>query len=141
MVALALPIPRLTLAPLCLLCFLLLCVVSPQFVHTEMKAYRLYTVVPRLVEFIEQLTNCYVRLNRNRLKGSEGAESARAGENGGDIMHLSSFVGAGRLGTVVGPFAILGRPSSHVTLLFDGGAKRKRMVFFGLMDDFGVVVV
>ncbi|CBJ31410.1 Isoleucyl-tRNA Synthetase [Ectocarpus siliculosus] len=50
-----------------------------QFVHTEMKAYRLYTVVPRLVEFIEQLTNWYVRLNRNRLKGAEGAESATAG--------------------------------------------------------------
>lgn len=50
-----------------------------QFVHTEMKAYRLYTVVPRLVEFIEQLTNWYVRLNRNRLKGTEGADSARAG--------------------------------------------------------------
>lgn len=64
-----------------MLVFLLSCV-SSQFVHTEMKAYRLYTVVPRLVEFIEQLTNCYVRLNRNRLKGSEGAESARAGENG-----------------------------------------------------------
>lgn len=45
-----------------------------------MKAYRLYTVVPRLVDFIEQLTNCYVRLNRNRLKGAEGADSARAGE-------------------------------------------------------------
>lgn len=45
-----------------------------------MKAYRLYTVVPRLVGFIEQLTNWYVRLNRNRLKGSEGAESARSGE-------------------------------------------------------------
>jgi isoleucyl-tRNA synthetase len=27
------------------------------FVHAEMKAYRLYTVVPRLVEFIKQLTN------------------------------------------------------------------------------------
>lgn len=45
-----------------------------------MKAYRLYTVVPRLVEFIEQLTNWYVRLNRNRLKGAEGADSATAGE-------------------------------------------------------------
>lgn len=53
---------------------------SIKFVRTEMKAYRLYTVVPRLVEFIEQLTNCYVRLNRNRLKGAEGADSARAGE-------------------------------------------------------------
>lgn len=51
-----------------------------QFVHTEMKAYRLYTVVPRLVDFIEQLTNWYVRLNRNRLKGSEGQESAKVGE-------------------------------------------------------------
>lgn len=55
-------------------------VLSSQYVHTEMKAYRLYTVVPRLVEFIEQLTNVYVRLNRNRLKGAEGAETARAGE-------------------------------------------------------------
>lgn len=45
-----------------------------------MKAYRLYTVVPRLVGFIEQLTNWYVRLNRNRLKGAEGPESARTGE-------------------------------------------------------------
>ena len=28
-----------------------------KFVHEEMKAYRLYTVVPRLLEFIEELTN------------------------------------------------------------------------------------
>ena len=30
------------------------------FVHQEMQAYRLYTVVPRLVDFIGQLTNWYV---------------------------------------------------------------------------------
>ena len=30
--------------------------------------YRLYTVVPRLVRFIDQLTNWYVRFNRKRLK-------------------------------------------------------------------------
>jgi isoleucyl-tRNA synthetase len=30
-----------------------------KFVHEEMKAYRLYTVVPRLLEFIEELTNWY----------------------------------------------------------------------------------
>lgn len=47
------------------------------YVREEMKAYRLYTVVPRLVEFIKQLTNWYVRLNRKRLKGMEdGAEIA-----------------------------------------------------------------
>ena len=34
-----------------------------------MDAYRLYTVVPQLVAFIEQLTNIYVRYNRKRLKG------------------------------------------------------------------------
>ena len=37
-------------------------------------AYRLYTVVPGLVRYIEQLTKWYVRLNRARLKGSEGPE-------------------------------------------------------------------
>lgn len=31
-------------------------------------AYRLYTVVPRLVKFIDNLTNWYVRSNRKRLK-------------------------------------------------------------------------
>jgi len=40
----------------------------------EMAAYRLYTVVPVLVKFIDQLTNWYVRLNRRRLKGETGAE-------------------------------------------------------------------
>ncbi|KAJ8611428.1 hypothetical protein CTAYLR_009009 [Chrysophaeum taylorii] len=42
------------------------------FVHDEMRAYRLYTVVPRLVGFLSDLTNWYVRLNRSRLKGGEG---------------------------------------------------------------------
>jgi len=40
-----------------------------QMVHTEMVAYRLYTVMPALVHFVTQLTNWYVRLNRERLKG------------------------------------------------------------------------
>lgn len=39
------------------------------FVREEMGAYRLYTVVPRLVQFLENLTNVYVRLNRPRLRG------------------------------------------------------------------------
>lgn len=52
-----------------------------QFVHREMGAYRLYTVVPRLVGFIEQLTNWYVRLNRDRLKGSLGEAEALLGLN------------------------------------------------------------
>jgi isoleucyl-tRNA synthetase len=35
-------------------------------VNTEMQAYRLYEVVPPLFEFLEDLTNWYIRLNRAR---------------------------------------------------------------------------
>ncbi len=38
-------------------------------VAAEMDAYRLYNVVPALFEFIEELTNWYIRLNRNRFWG------------------------------------------------------------------------
>ena len=37
-----------------------------------LSAYRLYTVVPRLVKFVDILTNWYVRMNRRRLKVSAG---------------------------------------------------------------------
>ncbi|XP_065830323.1 isoleucine--tRNA ligase, cytoplasmic-like [Oscarella lobularis] len=40
-----------------------------KFMKEEMAAYRLYTVVPRLVKFIDMLTNWYVRSNRKRIKG------------------------------------------------------------------------
>lgn len=46
-----------------------------KFVRQEMEAYRLYTVVPRLVKFIDELANWYVRLNRDRLKGKEGKDA------------------------------------------------------------------
>lgn len=39
------------------------------FVKVEMEAYRLYTVVPRLIKFIDMLTNVYVRFNRRRMRG------------------------------------------------------------------------
>ena len=47
------------------------------FVRAEMAAYRLYTVVPRLVKFINDLTNWYIRLNRRRLRGTDGDAEAR----------------------------------------------------------------
>ena len=40
-------------------------------VNLEMEAYRLYTVVPRLVAFIDDLTNWYVRRSRARFWKSE----------------------------------------------------------------------
>ncbi|GFV86504.1 isoleucine--tRNA ligase, cytoplasmic [Trichonephila clavipes] len=47
------------------------------FVSKEMKAYRLYTVVPKLVKFVDHLTNWYVRMNRQRLKGDGGQEDCK----------------------------------------------------------------
>lgn len=46
------------------------------FVKEEMAAYRLYTVVPRLLALIDDLTNLYIRFNRKRLKGENGKEDA-----------------------------------------------------------------
>ena len=37
----------------------------------EMEAYRLYNVVPQLFDFIEDLTNWYIRLNRSRFWGED----------------------------------------------------------------------
>merc|ERR550525_2126080 len=51
------------------------------FVATEMAGYRLYTVIPRLVKFIDNLTNWYVRMNRRRLKGEGGKEDCLAALN------------------------------------------------------------
>ncbi|KAK3004767.1 hypothetical protein RJ639_019463 [Escallonia herrerae] len=47
------------------------------FVRQEMDAYQLYTVVPYLLKFLDNLTNIYVRFNRKRLKGRTGEEDCR----------------------------------------------------------------
>lgn len=46
-----------------------------------MTAYRLYTVIPRLLDLINDLTNWYIRFNRRRLKGEGGEEDTRAALN------------------------------------------------------------
>lgn len=48
-----------------------------QFVNQEMAAYRLYTVVPRLLGLIDNTTNWYIRFNRRRLKGELGVEDTK----------------------------------------------------------------
>ena len=40
-----------------------------KFVRQEMEGYRLYTVVPELLKFIENLCNWYIRMNRTRIRG------------------------------------------------------------------------
>ncbi|GMT23809.1 hypothetical protein PFISCL1PPCAC_15106 [Pristionchus fissidentatus] len=43
-----------------------------KFVRKEMSEYHLYAVVTPLTRFFDTLTNCYIRLNRRRIKGDEG---------------------------------------------------------------------
>ena len=43
-----------------------------KFVNEELSAYRLYTVVPRLLDLLDSTTNWYIRFNRRRLKGEFG---------------------------------------------------------------------
>lgn len=52
-----------------------------EFLKQEMSAYRLFTVVPRLIKFIDNLTNWYVRMNRKRIKGDTGPEDCRRALN------------------------------------------------------------
>ncbi|KAF9010556.1 tRNA synthetases class I-domain-containing protein [Cyathus striatus] len=52
-----------------------------KLVREEMAAYRLYTVIPRLLDLIDELTNWYIRFNRKRLKGEDGKEDTIAALN------------------------------------------------------------
>ena len=52
-----------------------------KFVRNEMENYRLYTVVTELLSFLEKLTNWYIRLNRNRIKGDNGKEDSELSLN------------------------------------------------------------
>ena len=51
-----------------------MCIRDRAYIHQEMSTYKLYTVVPRLLDFIDELTNWYIRFNRRRLKGEGGVE-------------------------------------------------------------------
>ncbi|KAK1058896.1 isoleucine--tRNA ligase [Friedmanniomyces endolithicus] len=66
-----------------------------QYVNAEMEAYRLYTVVPRLLKMVDDVTNWYIRFNRNRLKGhaakpavnGTAETNGEADEESSDTLH------------------------------------------------------
>ncbi|KAF6763074.1 isoleucine-tRNA ligase [Ephemerocybe angulata] len=66
-----------------------------KLVREEMAAYRLYTIIPRLLDLIDELTNWYIRFNRKRLKGEDGKEDTFIPEDpsAGDVrsIHFLSF--------------------------------------------------
>lgn len=57
-------------------------------VKAEMKEYRLYTVVPPLLCFIESLTNWYIRFNRRRLRSCSESLSVLFGV----VLHFSKLM-------------------------------------------------
>lgn len=44
-------------------------------------AYRLYTIIGRLLGLIDEITNWYIRFNRKRLKGENGKDDTKAALN------------------------------------------------------------
>jgi len=48
-----------------------------KFVNKEMAAYRLYTVVPKLLGLLDNTSNWYIRFNRRRLKGEISIEDTK----------------------------------------------------------------
>jgi isoleucyl-tRNA synthetase len=49
-----------------------------KFVRKELgEGYRLYTVVPKLVTFVDDFTNWYIRLSRDRMKGFNVSDEER----------------------------------------------------------------
>jgi isoleucyl-tRNA synthetase len=67
-------------------------------VEREMRAYRLYTVVPALFDFIEDLTNWYIRLNRARFWEDGVGEPKLA-------AYSALYTAIEELGRVMAPFA------------------------------------
>lgn len=52
-----------------------------RYVNQEMEAYRLYTVVPRLLKMVDDTTNWYIRFNRTRLKGQTASLPSKSATN------------------------------------------------------------
>ncbi len=68
-------------------------------VNNEMQAYKLYNVVPKLFDFIEDLTNWYIRLNRRRFwEGSELTKDKAC-------AYSTLYVSLRELSKIMAPFA------------------------------------
>ncbi|MFT5560672.1 MAG: isoleucyl-tRNA synthetase [Candidatus Azotimanducaceae bacterium] len=62
-------------------------------IATEMESYRLYNVVPELFEFIEELTNWYIRLNRPRFWAEgESTDKSAAYQTLFTVLHELALV-------------------------------------------------
>ena len=52
-----------------------------KFFRSELDNYRLYTIIGQLISFLIDLNKWYIKLNRNRMKGANGADEAKMSLN------------------------------------------------------------
>ncbi len=67
-------------------------------ISAEMEGYRLYNVVPALFDFIEDLTNWYIRLNRSRFWGDTMTDDKHA-------AYMTLYTTLSELNQTMAPFA------------------------------------
>lgn len=60
-------------------------------VHAQMELYRLYAVVPQVLDFIEDLTNWYIRLSRRRFWGTAAQDDESDGSSSAIISQEDSI--------------------------------------------------
>ena len=72
-------------------------------VHQRMEEYKLYQVIPRVIAFVDDLTNWYIRLNRRRFWG-QGQEMGRISKDQQDAYSCLSYVLL-EFSKVLAPFA------------------------------------
>ena len=65
-------------------------------VHEQMELYRLYAVVPVVLEFIEDLTNWYIRLSRRRFWGSADSDASEDGDDAVVVNSTAALKGASK---------------------------------------------
>ncbi|MAI42604.1 MAG: isoleucine--tRNA ligase [Candidatus Azotimanducaceae bacterium] len=67
-------------------------------ITSEMERYRIYNVVPALFEFIDDLTNCYIRYNRSRFWSEENTDDKAS-------AYQTLYTAIKELSTSLAPFA------------------------------------
>ena len=85
-------------------------------ISREMENYHLYNVVPQLFKFIEDLTNWYIRLNRNRFWGEAPSDDKCA-------AYSTLYTTIKELSQVMAPFApffsdYIYRELRHMTIAY-----------------------
>ncbi|EER17223.1 isoleucyl-tRNA synthetase, cytoplasmic, putative, partial [Perkinsus marinus ATCC 50983] len=102
-----------------------------KYTRTELESYRLYTIVGKLVSFLDDLTNWYIRMNRDRMRGGVDKENTLESLNTlYDVMLNLTIVLA-----PITPFITEQIYQNLRLALPDGDSRKERSVHFVMMPD------